>query len=266
MNSTNGVNLDEEVDMTDVPDPNEFPTVPTGDYHVGVTRQQWTISKNGNSMLEFEIQVLTGDYAGFLMIDRIVFSPGGLKNAKAVLIHLGDQDMTTPKFKLRQVNLVGKQAIASIIHFTEEYQNRPVEKNEVKGFTGYSRPEGFQYVQVQGVPAPQATPPQQQQPPAYAPQGPQTYTQTAVAYAAPPVASSPPPQYQQPMAPPPPPPPPPPPTPYQMSPDGQWSLVNGQWVPAAQVTPPPPPPPQAPPAPMAAAAGQAPPRKDGLPF
>ena len=120
-----------------------------------------------------------------------------------------DFDMANPRFSLRQVQLVGKQAIARIKLVEDTYNGATYKKNKVD-FNGYFRPDGFQYVRAGG--------PMQQQPPVV----------------------------QQPAAATPPPPPMQP--PMQMSPDGQFAWNGASWIPNPQLAPPPPPAPMAPPA------------------
>lgn len=165
-------------DWSDVPDATEFQVIPAGKYQVVCTAMERGVSQNGNPKWEYKVQVLGGQYHGVEIIDNITFAEGkALERAKFVLSRFGDVDMRT-KWSLSAVNLVGKQAVADVIIEKREYQGKEYTSNKI-AFTGYDRPEGFQYVPVStppptitgaatayappnGAPPPQYAPPQQQ--------------------------------------------------------------------------------------------------------
>ena len=237
MAEENGVNLDESYDCSNVADADTYETIPEGDYHVECIEQQWGLSKNDNTKLEFKLKVLTGEHAGFELVDTLTFTPDGMKRVKFVLGRFGDADMSRG-FKLREVNLVGKQAIAHIVLEPNEYNGKTYDKNKVH-FTGYSRPEGFGYL---GQPAAQPT----------APPSPMQQQHAQQPPTATPASSIPPPPPSSSAAPPP---PPPVVQPMPLSPDGQFAWNGVQWIPAHTVVAPPT-------APPVSAPGQ----KDRLPF
>lgn len=132
------------IDLTDVQEATEYTLIPSGKYHVVVTKMEAKMSKNNNPVFNLTLRVVGGEFDGATFHDIVVFTEGAKPRVKNVMKHLCDVNVDGGQVHLPSVEWVGKQAIADVVveENTNEANGQTYTSNKVK-WGGYSKPDGF---------------------------------------------------------------------------------------------------------------------------
>ena len=132
-----------KVDFTDVGEVADFAPIPDGEYLVRIVDIEIDRTKSGDEMWKLRWSVTSGEFAGRLLFDNLVFSQKALSRVKLICGCCGVD--TNGAVDLEPVMLLDKQTLIST--YQEEYtddQGRTKISNRIP-FEGYSHvPSGGQ--------------------------------------------------------------------------------------------------------------------------
>lgn len=89
MNDFNLSQFDDDFTNTTAPEKGAFPVIPDGKYQVRVEALDLKKSKQGNAYIAFELQILSGEFAGKKLFKNSVITAGSMPYLKQDLQTLG---------------------------------------------------------------------------------------------------------------------------------------------------------------------------------